>query len=91
MNRAGVNRLIFSSSCASSGSPTTFPSGMPAVSKAVHAAGCKFGIYSAASQRTCGNWSASEFNEVKDAQTFALEWEIGEPPAQLRSERSTRR
>ena len=67
------------------GSPTTFPSGMPAVSKAVHAAGCKFGIYSAASQRTCGNWSASEFNEVKDAQVFAHEWEIGEPLTQLRA------
>eukprot|EP00040_Diaphanoeca_grandis_P012930 m.65370 g.65370 ORF g.65370 m.65370 type:complete len:555 (+) comp23553_c0_seq1:167-1831(+) len=56
--------------------PQTFPSGMPAVSNTIHGLGLKFGIYSAASQRTCGNYSASEFNEVKDADTFANSWKI---------------
>ena len=58
------------------GSPTNFPSGMRAVSDKVHAAGCLFGVYSAASMRTCGNWSASLFNEVNDANTFANDWQI---------------
>jgi hypothetical protein len=56
--------------------PGTFPSGMPAVSDAVHAAGVKFGVYSAASERTCGNWSASLFSETNDANVFANEWKI---------------
>jgi hypothetical protein len=34
------------------------------------------GVYSAASERTCANWSASLWNEGRDARTFALEWEI---------------
>ena len=58
------------------GSPKNFPSGMRAVSDKVHAAGCLFGVYSAASMRTCGNWSASLFNEVNDANTFANDWQI---------------
>eukprot|EP00756_Hemistasia_phaeocysticola_P047130 Hpha_TRINITY_DN21057_c0_g1::TRINITY_DN21057_c0_g1_i1::g.103449::m.103449/K07407/E3.2.1.22B, galA, rafA; alpha-galactosidase len=33
-------------------------------------------VYSAASMRTCGNRSASLFNEVNDATTFANEWRI---------------
>jgi hypothetical protein len=32
--------------------------------------------YSAASERTCGNLSASLFNEVRDANTMVLEWGI---------------
>jgi alpha-galactosidase len=58
------------------GSPHNFPSGMAAISEKVHAAGCLFGVYSAASMRTCGNWSASLFNEVNDANTFANDWKI---------------
>jgi alpha-galactosidase len=45
------------------GDPTNFPSGMVAISDKVHAAGCLFGVYSAASMRTCANYSASLFNE----------------------------
>lgn len=56
--------------------PATFPSGMAATAAAVHAAGCKFGVYSAASMRTCGNRSASLFNEVNDAATFVHDWQI---------------
>jgi hypothetical protein len=56
--------------------PQTFPSGMAAVSDAVHSHGVLFGVYSAASQRTCGNWSASLFREVDDATIFAKEWKI---------------
>jgi len=58
------------------GSPKNFPSGMRACSDKVHAAGCLFGVYSAASMRTCGNWSASLFNEENDAKTFANDWQI---------------
>ena len=58
------------------GVPDKFPSGMKAVGQAIHAAGAKFGVYSAASERTCGNYSASLFNEKRDAHTLAIEWEI---------------
>jgi len=58
------------------GSPSNFPSGMAAISEKVHAAGCLFGVYSAASMRTCGNKSASLFNEVNDANTFANDWKV---------------
>ena len=54
-----------------------FPSGMAAIGKKIHAQGCKFGVYSAASERTCANYSASLFNEKRDAHTMAIEWEIG--------------
>lgn len=56
--------------------PSKFPSGMPALSRAIHALGMRFGVYSAASQRTCANHSASMFNERRDADTFATSWEI---------------
>ena len=58
------------------GSPATFPSGMANLSAAIHAQGLRFGVYSAASQRTCANWSASLFREEQDARTFALDWRI---------------
>jgi hypothetical protein len=54
----------------------TFPSGMPAVSASVHNHGLLFGVYSAAGQRTCANYSASLFREVDDANTFANDWKI---------------
>ena len=56
--------------------PKNFPSGMRAISDKVHAAGCLFGVYSAASMRTCANFSASLFNEVNDANTFAHDWQV---------------
>jgi len=58
------------------GATANFPSGMAVVSEKIHSAGCLFGVYSAASQRTCANFSASLFNEVNDANTFANEWKI---------------
>jgi len=58
------------------GSPVTFPSGMASLSSYVHSLDLKFGVYSAASQRTCGNYSASQFLEFQDADTFANDWKI---------------
>jgi alpha-galactosidase len=54
----------------------TFPSGMRAVSDSVHSHGIGLGVYSAAGQRTCANYSASLFREVEDATTFAKDWQI---------------
>lgn len=56
--------------------PSLFPEGMPATSKFIHDLGLKFGVYSSASQRTCGNFTASMFREREDAKVFADEWEI---------------
>ena len=58
------------------GLPAAWPSGMASTSAFVHALGLKFGVYSAASQRTCGNFSASQFLEELDADTFANDWQI---------------
>ncbi len=58
------------------GDPVTFPSGMAALGAYVHGLGIKYGVYSAASQRTCGNYSASLFLEAQDADTFANDWKI---------------
>ena len=56
--------------------PSAWPSGMASTSAFVHGLGLKFGVYSAASQRTCGNFSASQFLEELDADTFANDWQI---------------
>jgi hypothetical protein len=58
------------------GLPSTWPSGMASTSDFIHNLGLKFGVYSAASQRTCGNYSASQFLEEQDADTFANDWKI---------------
>lgn len=58
------------------GTNNTFPHGLRATSDAIHALGLKFGVYTAASQRTCGNYSASMYNERLDADTFANDWQI---------------
>jgi len=58
------------------GTNSTFPSGIRATSDYIHALGLKFGVYSAASQRTCGNFSASLFLEQLDADTFANDWQV---------------
>ena len=58
------------------GIPAAWPSGMASTSAYIHGLGLKFGVYSAASQRTCGNYSASMFLEEQDADTFANEWHI---------------
>jgi hypothetical protein len=58
------------------GTNSTFPRGLRATSDYIHSLGLKFGVYSAASQRTCGNFSASQFLEALDADTFANDWQI---------------
>ena len=58
------------------GTNTTFPHGLRATSDYIHSLGLKFGVYSAASQRTCGNFSASQYLEPLDADTFANDWQI---------------
>ena len=58
------------------GTNATFPSGVPATSAFVHSLGLKFGVYSAASQRTCANFSASQWLEALDADTFARSWAV---------------
>ena len=47
-----------------------------ATADVIHDQGLLFGVYSAASQRTCGNYSASLFREMDDATTFANDWQI---------------
>ena len=58
------------------GTNATFPNGIRATSDYIHNLGLKFGVYSSASQRTCGNYSASMFLEQMDADTFANDWQI---------------
>lgn len=48
-----------------------FPNGMKAVSDYVHSKGLKFGMYSCAGVRTCGDYPASFDHEYLDAETFA--------------------
>ena len=51
--------------------PNRFPNGMKALADYVHSKGLKFGIYSDAGIKTCGEQPASYCYEEKDAQTFA--------------------
>jgi alpha-galactosidase len=51
--------------------PTTFPSGLKALSDYIHAKGLKMGIYSSAGYYTCQHRPASLGHEVIDAQFFA--------------------
>lgn len=51
--------------------PEKFPEGMKALSDYVHSKGLKFGMYSCAGLRTCGNYPGSYGHEFLDAQTFA--------------------
>ena len=51
--------------------PEKFPEGMKAVSDYVHSKGLKFGMYSCAGVRTCGNYPGSFGHEFLDAKTFA--------------------
>jgi Alpha-galactosidase len=48
-----------------------FPHGMKAVSDYVHSKGLKFGMYSCAGVRTCGDFPGSFDHEFLDAETFA--------------------
>ena len=51
--------------------PSKFPEGMKAVADYVHGKGLKFGMYSCAGQRTCGDYPGSFDHEFLDAETFA--------------------
>jgi alpha-galactosidase len=51
--------------------PRIFPSGIPALTSAIHGDGNKFGIYVDQGYRTCQNRPGTLDNELKDAQTFA--------------------
>ncbi len=55
--------------------PKRFPSGMKALADYVHSKGLKFGIYSDAGTKTCGEAPGSYGYEEKDAQRFA-EWGV---------------
>ncbi len=55
--------------------PKKFPHGMKYVSDYVHSKGLKFGMYSCAGIRTCGNYPSSYQHEYVDAKTFA-EWGV---------------
>lgn len=48
-----------------------FPNGMKAVADYIHGKGMKFGMYSCAGVRTCGDFPGSFDHEYLDAQTFA--------------------
>ena len=54
----------------------TFPLGMADLGEHIHAQGCLYGVYSAASLTTCGNRPASLFLEQTDADTMANDWKI---------------
>ena len=55
--------------------PQKFPHGMKYLSDYVHSKGLKFGMYSCAGIRTCGNYPSSYQHEFIDAKTFA-EWGV---------------
>ena len=51
--------------------PAKFPKGMKDVADYIHSKGLKFGMYSCAGVRTCGNCPGSFDHEFLDAKTFA--------------------
>ena len=51
--------------------PEKFPQGMKALADYIHSKGLKFGMYSCAGQRTCGDYPGSFDHEFLDAETFA--------------------
>ena len=55
--------------------PEKFPDGIKALADAVHGLGLKFGIYSCAGCKTCGEEPGSFGYEEKDAEKFA-EWHV---------------
>jgi alpha-galactosidase len=55
--------------------PDKFPSGMKALGEYIHSKGLKFGIYSDAGTKTCGEMPGSFGYEQQDAQLFA-DWGV---------------
>ena len=51
--------------------PGKFPSGIKALADYVHSKGLKFGIYSCAGRKTCGNRPGSRGHEFQDAMSYA--------------------
>lgn len=51
--------------------PSRFPSGIPALARALHRRGFKLGIYSDAGRYTCAHYPGSLGHEREDAATFA--------------------
>lgn len=55
--------------------PQRFPSGMKALADYIHSIGLKFGIYSCAGDKTCGERPGSRGHEYQDAITYA-QWGV---------------
>ena len=55
--------------------PVKFPNGIKALADYVHSKGFKFGMYSDAAEKTCGNYPGSYGFEDQDAQLWAS-WEV---------------
>ena len=55
--------------------PAKFPHSMKELADYVHGKGLKFGMYSCAGQRTCGDYPGSFDHEYLDAETFA-QWDV---------------
>ena len=51
--------------------PAKFPHGMKFIADYIHSKGLKFGMYSCAGTRTCGDYPGSYDHEFLDARTFA--------------------
>jgi alpha-galactosidase len=51
--------------------PEKFPSGIKTLADYVHSKGLKFGIYSCAGRKTCGNRPGSRGHEFQDAMSYA--------------------
>lgn len=77
--------------------PAKFPNGMKSLSDYVHSKGLKFGMYSCAGQRTCGDYPGSFDHEFLDAETFAswgvdfLKYDFCYKPAYIEGELLYRR
>jgi alpha-galactosidase len=56
--------------------PAKFPSGMRALSDAVHSLKLKFGVYTDRGTQTCAGRPAAQGHEAEDARTYAHDWQI---------------
>lgn len=56
--------------------PQLFPSGMRALSDALHKMNLKFGVYTDRGNETCAGRPAAKDHEILDARTYAHDWQI---------------
>ena len=56
--------------------PTTFPSGMRALSDFVHNHSLKFGVYTDRGPKTCAGRPAAHGHEAIDAATYGIDWQV---------------